>query len=378
MKILFVATVRSHIGQFHMPFIRELKARGVEVHAAFKDNSADKPGLDLSAIDKTFEVPFERQPLRPNNIKAYRELKKIIDGNGYDAVHCHTPMGAVITRLAAKSARKKGTKVIYTAHGFHFFKGASIKNWMLFYPVEKYLSKYTDCLITINSEDCELAHKKKFRAGKIYKVHGVGVELDKFKAVDADEKARLRAEYGYDGDTFIMISPADLSVRKNQPMLFDALQKIAEKNKNVKLLLPGQPIRLEEYKRMISERGIADNVEFLGYRRDINNLVGLSDLSVASSFQEGLPINIIEAMAMGNAIVATDVRGNNDAVEDGVNGYLVPVGDSDLMAEKILELMNDREKLRTFGENGLDMVKDFSTENVNCEMLTIYGNLGLV
>lgn len=378
MKILFVATVRSHIGQFHMPFIRELKARGVEVHAAFKDNSADKPGLDLSAIDKTFEVPFERQPLRPNNIKAYRELKKIIDGNGYDAVHCHTPMGAVITRLAAKSARKKGTKVIYTAHGFHFFKGASIKNWMLFYPVEKYLSKYTDCLITINSEDCELAHKKKFRAGKIYKVHGVGVELDKFKAVDADEKARLRAEYGYDGDTFIMIYPADLSVRKNQPMLFDALQKIAEKNKNVKLLLPGQPIRLEEYKRMVSEHGIADNVEFLGYRRDINNLVGLSDLSVASSFQEGLPINIIEAMAMGNAIVATDVRGNNDAVEDGVNGYLVPVGDSDLMAEKILELMNDREKLRTFGENGLDMVKDFSTENVNREMLTIYGNLGLV
>jgi glycosyltransferase EpsD len=378
MKILFVATVRSHIGQFHMPFIRELKARGVEVHAAFKDNSADKPGLDLSAIDKTFEVPFERQPLRPNNIKAYRELKKIIDGNGYDAVHCHTPMGAVITRLAAKSARKKGTKVIYTAHGFHFFKGASIKNWMLFYPVEKYLSKYTDCLITINSEDCELAHKKKFRAGKIYKVHGVGVELDKFKAVDADEKARLRAEYGYDGDTFIMIYPADLSVRKNQPMLFDALQKIAKKNKNVKLLLPGQPIRLEEYERMISERGIADNVEFLGYRRDINNLVGLSDLSVASSFQEGLPINIIEAMAMGNAIVATDVRGNNDAVEDGVNGYLVPVGDSDLMAEKILELMNDREKLRTFGENGLDMVKDFSTENVNREMLTIYGNLGLV
>ena len=378
MKILFVATVRSHIGQFHMPFFRELKARGVEVHAAFKDNSADKPGLDLSAIDKTFEVPFERQPLRPNNIKAYRELKKIIDGNGYDAVHCHTPMGAVITRLAAKSARKKGTKVIYTAHGFHFFKGASIKNWMLFYPVEKYLSKYTDCLITINSEDCELAHKKKFRAGKIYKVHGVGVELDKFKAVDADEKARLRAEYGYDGDTFIMIYPADLSVRKNQPMLFDALQKIAEKNKNVKLLLPGQPIRLEEYKRMVSERGIADNVEFLGYRRDINNLVGLSDLSVASSFQEGLPINIIEAMAMGNAIVATDVRGNNDAVEDGVNGYLVPVGDSDLMAEKILELMNDREKLRTFGENGLDMVKDFSTENVNREMLTIYGDLGLV
>ena len=175
-----------------------------------------------------------------------------------------------------------------------------------------------------------------------------------------------------------MIYPADLSVRKNQPMLFDALQKIVQKNKNVKLLLPGQPIRLEEYKQMVAERGIAENVDFLGYRRDINKLVGLSDLSVASSFQEGLPINLIEAMAMGNPIVATDVRGNNDAVEDGVNGYLVPVGDSGMMAEKILELMNDREKLRAFGKNGLDMVKDFSTESVNREMLTIYSNLGLI
>ena len=146
----------------------------------------------------------------------------------------------------------------------------------------------------------------------------------------------------------------------------------------MKLLLPGQPIRLEEYKQMVAERGIAENVDFLGYRRDINNLVGLSDLSVASSFQEGLPINLIEAMAMGNPIVATDVRGNNDAVEDGINGYLVPVGDSGMMAEKILELMNDREKLRTFGENGLDMVRDFSTESVNREMLTVYSNLGLI
>ena len=139
MKVLFVATVRSHIGQFHMPFIRELKAHGVEVDAAFRDNSADKPGLDLSAIDKTFEVSFERQPLRPDNIKAYKTLKKVIDSNNYDAIHCHTPMGAVIARLAAKGARKKGTKVIYTAHGFHFFKGAPFKNWLFFYPVEKYL-----------------------------------------------------------------------------------------------------------------------------------------------------------------------------------------------------------------------------------------------
>ena len=141
MKVLFVATVRSHIGQFHMPFIKELKSRGCQVHAAFKDNSADKPGLDLSAVDKVYEVPFSRSPYSPDNIRAYKMLKKIIDENNYDAVHCHTPMGAVVARFASIDARKKETKVIYTAHGFHFYKGASKKNWLLFYPVEKYLSR---------------------------------------------------------------------------------------------------------------------------------------------------------------------------------------------------------------------------------------------
>lgn len=378
LKVLFVATVRSHIGQFHMPFIRELKSRGVEVHAAYKDNSADKPGLDLSAIDRVFEVPFERQPLRLENIKAYFVLKKIINENNYDAIHCHTPMGAVIARLAARKARKKGTKVIYTAHGFHFFAGASCKNWLLFYPVEKYLSKFTDCLITINQEDYDLATSKQFRAKKICKVHGVGVELDRFHYTDEDEKSKLREEYGYSPDDFIMIYPADLSKRKNQPMLFDTLEKIVEQYKSVKLLLPGQPIKLEEYKQILNEKNLTQYVDFLGYRRDIDRLVGLSDLSVASSFQEGLPINLIEAMAIGNAIVATDVRGNNDLVEDGVNGYLVKVGDSETMAQRILELIGDRDKLSAFGRASRARVEVFSTDSVNREMTDIYSELKLI
>jgi len=377
-KILFVATVRSHIGQFHIPFIKELKNRGVEVHAAYKDNSADKSGLDLSDIDKVFEVPFERQPLKLKNIKAFFVLKKIIDENNYDAIHCHTPMGAVITRLAAIKARKRGTKVIYTAHGFHFFKGASRKNWLLFYPVEKFLSRYTDCLITINQEDFNLAHTRGFKANQIRKIQGVGVELSRFHPVDEDEKNRLREEYGYGKNDFIMIYPADLSKRKNQSMLFEVVEKMVEVDKNVKLLLPGQPIKLEEYTQAVREKGILDNVEFLGYRRDIDKLVGLSDISVASSFQEGLPINIIEAMAMGNAVVATDVRGNNDLVENGVNGYLVKVNDSAEMAERILELYNNPAKLRAFGRKSVEKVSEFSTDNVNRVMVGIYRELELL
>jgi len=378
MKVLFAATVRSHIGQFHMPFIKELKKHGVEVHAAFKDNSEYKKGLDLSAIDKVFEVPFSRSPYSFSNIKAYKVLKKIIDENDYDAIHCHTPMGAVVTRLAAKNARKNGTKVIYTAHGFHFYNGASKKNWLFFYPVEKYLAKYTDCLITINHEDYQLARGKKFNTDKIYHVNGVGVDISRFHSVDAAEKHALRAEYGYSDDDFLMIYPADFCERKNQNMLFDALKILLDKHNNFRLLLPGLEEKAQPFIDYAKQIGVYDKVDVLGYRRDIDRLVGMCDASLSSSRQEGLPINLIEAMAIGNAIVATDVRGNNDLVEQGVNGYLVPLNDSKAMAECILKLYNDKSLSEKFKNNNRKMVLKYEENSVISEMIKIYGELGLL
>lgn len=378
MKILFVATVRSHIGQFHMPFIEELKRRGCEVHAAFKDNSGDKPGLDLSAIDRVFEVPFSRSPYSASNIKAYNMLKKIIEENNYDAVHCHTPMGAVVTRLAAENSRKKGTKVIYTAHGFHFYRGASKKNWLLFYPVEKYLSKYTDCLITINQEDYDLAVRKAFKAKKIYRVNGVGVDLSRFHSVTEEEKQQLRKEYGYKNDDFILIYPANLTAGKNHYMLFDAVKKVLEKHNNIRLLCPGQQELIDDYTAKVKELGIEDKVEFLGYRRDIERLAGLSDISVSASVREGLPVNLIEAMAIGNAIVATDVRGNRDVVKNNVNGFTVGLKESDKMAEQICGLIESPKLCRKFREKSLEMVAAYSTESVISEMIKIYKDLNLL
>lgn len=335
MKILYVATVRSHIGQFHMPVIRALKAAGHEVHAAFKDNSADKQGLDLSIIDKVFEIPFERSPFKPQNIKAYKELKKVVDAGNYDIIHCHTPMGAVITRLAAKSARKKGTKVIYTAHGFHFYKGAPKKNWLMFYPVEKMLSKHTDVLITINQEDYDLAVSKKFKAGKIIKVNGVGVDLSKFSTSTLEQQKALREEYGFDLDKFIMLYAADLSERKNQPMIFKAMARLKDELPNVIALMPGQPILKEEYEKQCAELGISDRVQFMGYRRDIEKLLTISDCVVSSSRQEGLPINLIEAAASGKYIISTDVRGSADIVCQSRYGALVKLNDDAAMAEEV-------------------------------------------
>lgn len=378
MKVLFVATVRSHIGQFHMPFIRELKKRGAVVDGAFRDNSADKPGLDLSELDHVFEVPFSRSPYSFSNVKAYFALKTVIENGNYDAVHCHTPMGAVVTRLAAKGRRKKGLKVIYTAHGFHFYKGDSKKSWLLFYPVEKYLSDFTDALITINEEDYRCAHDSGFKAGKLYKIHGAGVDLERFSPMSAAEKLALRRTFGFCEDDFLLIYPADFCRRKNQEMLFKAFAMLQKRYPNVKLLLCGLNTDSPEMQELAKSLGVSGGVSYLGYRRDVNRLVGMSDVSVSTSRQEGLPVNIIEAMAMGNAVIATDVRGNNDLVQDGKNGFLVESGNAARMAESVSKLIENRELIEQFGKNGRCAVKKYSEENVNRELLSIYKEQGLL
>ena len=171
MKALFVATVQSHIAQFHTGAISLLKENGYDVHVAARDNLNEKNGLMLENVDKVFNINFNRSPFSCQNIEAYVQLKKIIDDEEYDIIHCNTPVGGIVTRLAAIKARKKGSIVIYTAHGFHFYKGAPKKNWIIYYPVEKLLAKFTDKLVTITEEDYELASNT--FACPIYHVHGV-------------------------------------------------------------------------------------------------------------------------------------------------------------------------------------------------------------
>ena len=356
MKILYCSTVRSHIGQFHGPVIKALKAAGHEVHAAYHDNSADKPGLDLSMLDKVFEVPFERSPYSPQNIQACKILKKIIDEGDYDIIHCHTPVGGVMTRIAARDARKRGTKVFYTAHGFHFYKGAPKKYWAMFYPVEKLLAKDTDVLITINQEDYDLATKHHFKAGKIVKINGVGVDLSKFHAATAEEKQAAREALGLKAEQFVMLCAADLSYRKNQPMIFRAMARLKDECPNLLALMPGQPILKDEYEKLCAELGISDMVQLMGYRRDIDKLLAACDCVISSSRQEGLPMNLIEAAASGRYIIATNVRGNADVVKQCGFGTLVELNDDAAMAEEIRRAMSvdqipDLERIRLFDEN---------------------------
>ena len=186
-KVLFVATVvKTHIMTFHIPYLEWFKQNGYETHVCAKNDYINKEECVIPYCDKFYDIPFERSPINPANISAYEQLKKIIDSNEYDIIHCNTHVGGVLTRLAAKKARQHCTKVIYTAHGFHFYKGASFKDWLLFYPVERYFARYTDVLITINKEDYSASQK--FKAKKVVYVPGVCVDVNKFVRPNVDRK----------------------------------------------------------------------------------------------------------------------------------------------------------------------------------------------
>ena len=360
-KVLFTATVDSHILQFHLPYLKWFKEQGYEVHVATNGDET------IPYCDIKHKISFERSPFKINNLKAIKQLKKIIDNEKFDIIHCHTPMGSVVTRLAAKEARKHGTKVIYTAHGFHFYKGAPLINWIVFYPIEKWLSRYTDCLITINEEDYNLA-KRKFKAKQIELVHGVGVDENKFNfEMSKEEKHELRKSIGLKDDDFVIIYVAELSKRKNQGMLIKAVKELINEGKeNIKVLLPGIDSMNGYYQEMSKNLGIENNIKFLGYRKDIPKLLKISDLYVSTSKQEGLPVNVMEAMVCGLPIVATDCRGNRDLVKE--NGYIITLNKIDELKNKILLIINNYLKRK-------NNMEDYCRNTIMPKMEKIYNDI---
>lgn len=365
-KILFVATIDQHIRHFHYPFLEWFKNNGYEVHVASNGEE------ELLHVDKKHNIPFERSPFKTNNIKAYKQLKKLIEANDYKLVHCHTPMGGAIARLASISARKRGLKVLYTAHGFHFYKGAPKKNWLIYYPVEKLLSRFTDVLITINEEDYELANKKKFKAHKVELVHGVGIDLKKFQPQTDQIKVELRNKYSYNPDDFILIYVGELSYRKHQDVLIKAIDKIVNQIPNLKLLLVGDGDLFDTYQELIIKNNLSKNVELLGYRKDVPKLMLLSDIVVSSSRQEGLPVNVMEAMATSLPLIVSDCRGNKDLVKHMGNGLLVTKDDEGEYSKSILKLYNDRKLKERLSASSLQMISDFSLETIIDDMSIIY------
>lgn len=355
-KVLFTATVDSHILQFHIPYLKMFKDNGYEVHVA-TNGTEEIPYCDVKHV-----VSFERNPIKANNLKAIKQLKKIINEEKFDIIHCHTPMGSVVTRIAAKKARKNGTKVIYTAHGFHFFKGAPILNWLIFYPIEKYLSRYTDCLITINQEDYDIA-KKKFKAKQTELIHGVGVDENKFNFEMSDEeKHELRKSLGLKDDDFVLIQVGELNKNKNQIMSINAMRELVKENSNIHLLLVGQGVLEDFYRNKIEEYGLQNNIHMLGYRDDVPKLMKVSNLGISASQREGLGLNVIEAILSGIPVIAKENRGHKEIIEDNCNGYIIN-NESELI-NKVITLKKNEKLYNEIKENSRKTVEKFTLESV--------------
>ncbi|MCR5640977.1 MAG: glycosyltransferase family 4 protein [Lachnospiraceae bacterium] len=367
-KVLFVATVvKTHIMQFHIPYLQMFQEHGWETAVASRNDYENPQDCQIPYCDHYYPVDFERNPIKPGNIGAYRELKRIIDEGDYDIIHCHTPMGGVLARLAGRAARKRGCKMIYTAHGFHFFDGAPLPNWLMYYPVEKHLARDTDILITMNREDYQRALKK-MPAKQVTYVHGVGVDTKRF-ATTSVAPEELRKEIGVAEDEAMILTVGELIKRKNHELVLRALAPLTDRK--WKYVIVGRGVLLDHLKQVAEECGISDRVLFLGYRRDIPEMLHACDLFAFTSLQEGLPVAIMEAMAAGAPIVCTRNRGTADLIEDGVSGSFTRMEVADLTAQ-ITRLLDQPNLRKQYARESLKRIGTFDIDVVKKEMERIY------
>ena len=365
-KVLLVATVQSHIAQFHKPLIQWLEESGYQVDVAARNNLALKPNLHLDVKGNIYDIPFERSPFSPKNLKAYFALKKVITTGNYDVIHCNTPVGGILTRLAANAKRKKGeVKVIYEAHGFHFFKGGPLKNWLLWYPVEKLCAYFTDVLITINREDYFLAQKK-IKAPKVEYVPGVGVDLCRFNS-NFDGNDALRKELGIPQNAKVLLSIGELNKNKNHELVIRAIKGL-----DAYYIIAGNGALHDYLLDTANELEMADRVKLLGYRRDIKEICNMSDVYIFPSFREGLSVSVMEAMACGLPVVCSKIRGNTDLIDEH-GGRLFDPHSVDDCTDAINEVLS--EDLKLFGSYNMEKVKEFSVEKICVKMQEIYREL---
>ncbi len=374
-KVLFTATVvKTHIMQFHIPYLQLFQQMGWETAVAARNDYEDPAECRIPYCDAHFDIPFERTPWKKGNIAAYKKLKSIIDEGNYDIIHCHTPVGAILTRIAARQARKKGTKVVYTAHGFHFFKGAPLRNWLMFYPAEWLTSFLTDVLITINKEDYARAQKH-MHARRIEYVPGVGIDTDRFRCAEVD-RAEKRRSLGFGEADYLMLTVAEMTPNKNHITILRAMARMkdSEEYKHMHYLICGRGVQWKSLEQSAKELGISDHVHFLGYRTDVRELYRSSDLFLFIPFREGLSVALMEAMSSALPIICSEIRGNTDLIDDKVSGEFVP-SDPAAVADKILQLYRDPDYAKKLGQAAAEKVKIFGMDNVRQKMKDIYLSL---
>lgn len=371
-KALVITSVASMVDQFLMPSVKLLQERGYDVRVAcnfINGNTCSNERIaqlkeKLSEWGVRFvQIDFARNVMKiRENALAYKQIKKLLSSDAYDIIHCHSPVGGLITRMAARKARKNGTKVFYTAHGFHFYKGAPLKNWMLYYPVEKLCAHFTDVLITINQEDYALAQKK-MKAKQVEYVPGVGIDLTKF-GQDTVDKSAKRRELGVPDEATLLLSVGELNENKNHETVIRAIKDL-----DVYYIIAGKGDLREHLQSVIDGFGMTERVKLLGFRRDVAELYQAADIYVLPSIREGLNLSIMEAMASGLPVVCGQIRGNIDLIDEDGGALFDPHSVDE--CKKSLEEVFSRER-ECLGKHNIKKVRAMSIMEINIQMKDLY------
>ncbi len=362
-KMLMVASVAPMIGSFHMNHISVLQDMGYEVHVAcnFKDTSV-WPAERINEFAKELiragvfyhQVEFSRSPKNIKKIqKSFTRMDFLLKDNEFDFVHCHTPLASAITRIIC---HRYGVKVMYTAHGFHFYDGAPVKNWLVYYPVEKILSRFTDILITINKEDYKRA-KRRFHAKKTKYIPGVGVDTNKF-APSLLGRERIRKELNVPKDRTVLLSVGELNENKNHEIVIKAIRGM-----NLTYVIVGKG-KLAGRLRSVAEKLNVD-LRLMGFRADVADFYNAADLYILPSLREGLNVSLMEAMASGLAVACGHIRGNTDLVSVALFNPL----NIDEIKASIKYAMKHKKRL---GSCNLKKIQSFDIPSVQKMVMAVY------
>lgn len=365
---LLITCTDSMMKQFLEHHVKYLSGRGFEIEIACSEvlGRFSEIQEDLKGIAKIYRLSMQRNPLSAENIRGYREVKRIIEQGHYDMIWTNEPVMGALTRLAARHARKQGTEVIYMAHGFHFYKGAPKLNWLFFYPAEKWLAGFTDKLITINEEDYAFA-KRKFPCS-VYHIHGVGADSERFHQVNEGTRQQLRKELGLKGK--IILNVGELNPNKNQKTAILALKKVLKTYPDACLLIAGKGEEKEKLEALVQSEDLEDKVTFLGYTRQVEKYMCACDVLISCSYREGLGLNVIEAMLCGKPVAASRNRGHNELIREGINGYLADPDDVNAFAHILCNIFSEQKGSEAASLNIAELYTDKPVERELAEILS--------
>lgn len=360
-KALIVATIGGFLPVSEMNNARVLQELGYEIHYVANMNNKiyeydEKKLVEMGIM--LHHIEFSKSPFHFTKLlKGIKAVRDIIDNEQIDVVHCHTPVGGVIGRVSAMMAKRIRPYVIYTAHGFHFYKGAPVLNWLLYYPVEYILSGITDCLVTINKEDYNRAQKMLCK--KCVQIPGVGIDLNRFRPKERNISEKFR-----------IISIGELNENKNHSVVIKAISALHDTDITYEIYGKG-PLK-DELEQLIQELRLEQQVSLKGFEIEIQKPLLDADCCIFPSFREGLGLAALEAMACGTPLIVSDNRGTREYAKHEINSIVCEADNVSQFAEAICRIKTDKAFVKKITENALQTVTKFSVEESTKVMRSVY------